>query len=297
MKMVSVPESITHLHLLSVIVTETNRIHRTNPTLGLVRILDAGCGNGHFTSFIHSNLTAIFPGVVFEIYGYDVADHGVQVNDFFSKTLAWCTHKCPEVRWKERLRLITHDQNWPFDSGFFDFVVSNQVLEHVWGHHHFFSEHSRVLKNGGKGVHLFPLKHYIYEGHLHIPFVHRISDWHFLRSYIKFMSKLGWGKYKKEGVSLDDFSCQHADYMNFYTNYLSYSELFNIVKRSQLRPSLKYTADFYWHKLRQIFKRDALIDLGLGKRSGLLYLFLNHGFKYISSVTLYLEKDNTYNRA
>jgi SAM-dependent methyltransferase len=293
MKLVCPPESITHLHLLSVMVTE---ISRNNPTDGKVRILDAGCGNGHFSSFMHLNLTALFPKVKFEIHGYDVADHGVQAKDYFLKTLAWCEQHCPDVRWEERLKLITHDQRWPFESSFFDFVLSNQVLEHVWDHEHFFSEHYRVLKQGGCGAHLFPLKHYVYEGHLLIPFVHRISDWHLLKTYIKFMSKIGIGKYQAGQDSIDEFSERHADYMTFYTNYLTYSEAMSIVKQAQLRPSLKYTADFYLHKLRQVFKREVLIDLGRHKRSGLFYSLVNHSLKYVSSITLFVEKENTYNR-
>lgn len=194
------------------------------------------------------------------------------------------------------MQTITHEQSWPFESKFFDFVLSNQVLEHVWDHQHFFSEHSRVLKKGGGGAHLFPLKHYVYEGHLLLPFVHRVSDWYLLKTYIKFMSNLGVGKYQEGQVSLEEFSERHADYMTFYTNYLSYAELMTIVKQAQMRSSLRYTADFYCHKLRQVFRRDVLIDLGYRKRTGLLYSLLNHVLKYLSSVTLCIEKENTYDR-
>jgi SAM-dependent methyltransferase len=294
MKLVCAPESITHLHLLSVLVTE---ISGKDSAGGRVRILDAGCGNGHFSSFLQLNLAALFPDVEFEIHGYDVADHGVQAKDYFSETLAWCEQHCPEVRWAERLKLISQDQSWPFESDFFDFVLSNQVLEHVWDHQQFFSEHFRVLKQGGCRAHLFPLKHYIYEGHLLIPFVHRISDWYFLKAYIGLMSKLGLGKYRKQkNLSIDEFSERHADYMTFFTNYLSHSELMAIVKRSHLRPSLRYTVDFYRHKLRQVFGREMIIDLGQRRRSGLAYWFGNHCLKYVSSITLFIEKENTYNR-
>lgn len=238
----------------------------------------------------------MFPEIQFEIYGYDVADHGVQAKDFFSKTIAWCQQQCPSVKWEDRLKLITQDLSWPFESDFFDFVISNQVLEHVWDHQFFFLEHSCVLKKGGLGAHLFPLKHYIYEGHLLIPFVHRISDWHLLKNYIKFMSKIGFDKYRKGKVSLDEFSELHADFMTFYTNYLSYSELMAIIKRAQLRPSLKYTADYCKHKLRQIFKREVQINLGGYKRSGLINSPTNHSLKYVSCITLLAEKLNTYDR-
>jgi hypothetical protein len=169
--------------------------------------------------------------------------------------------------------------------------LSNQVLEHVWNHKHFFSEHARVLKNGGIGIHLFPLKHYIYEGHLLIPFAHRITDWFLLKSYIALLSKFRLGAYKSHNnLSIDEYSEMHADYMTFYTNYLFYSEAINAVKQANMRPSLKYTADFYWHKLRQLFRWNTRIYLGEHKRAGLLYSLVNHSLKYVSCITLFIEK-------
>lgn len=165
------------------------------------------------------------------------------------------------------------------------------MLEHVWDHQRFFSEHVRALKQGGCGEHLFPLKHYIYEEHLLIPFVHRVSDWYFLKAYIRLMRKLGFGKYRKhKNIGIDELSEMHADCMTFFTNYLSHSELMAIVKKSQLRPFLRYTVNFYMHKLKQLFGREMIIDLGQCRRSGLAYWFGNHCLKYVLSITLFVEK-------
>lgn len=293
MELICPPESITHLHLLSVLVTEI--VERSLENGSRIRILDAGCGNGHLIVFLQANLVSLFKHTEFEIYGYDVADHKVQAEDYFSTTLELCNRHCPEIPWKDRLKLILHDEKWPFPSCFFDFVISNQVLEHVRDHGHFFSEHKRVLKEGSVGVHLFPLKHYIYEGHLLLPLAHRITDWFLLKSYISFMSKLGLGKFRSQSskMSLEVFSERHADYITFCTNYLSYHKMLAIVKQSQLRPSLKYTSDFYRHKLRQVLKRKAIIKLK-NKQSNLFCWFVNHFLKYVSSITLFIVKDNTY---
>ena len=110
------------------------------------------------------------------------------------------------------------------------------------------------------------------------------------------MSKIGIGAYQAGQGNIDEFSERHADYMTFYTNYLTYSEVMSVVKQTQLRPSLKYTTDYYLHKLRQVVKRQALIDLGRHKRTGLLYLLANHSLKYVSSITLFVEKENVYSR-
>ena len=286
--MIYTPESITHLHLLSVLVTEVQR--RKLGKAEQIRVLDAGCGNGHLDTFLNVNLTDLFPELRFEIYGYDVGDHGVQEADFFSGTLAWCRDHCPEVPWHDRMKMIRQDQRWPFQNDFFDFVISNQVLEHVNNHSHFFHEHHRVLKSNGAGVHLFPLKHYVYEGHLLLPFVHRISDWYLLKIYIKFFSKVGLGKFRKRGQeSINEFSERHADYMTFYVNYLSKGELFKIVKNAQMRASLQYTPRFYLYKLRSLFGHSRGIDLS-GKTPGFLSCILTIILKYISSITLFIEK-------
>lgn len=289
------PESITHLHLLSVLAAEIKA--RGSDGTPAIRILDAGCGSGHLDTFLYGNLVVLFPGLRFEIYGYDVGDHGVQPDNFIIKTLDWCCGRFPEIPWRDRFKLILQDQQWPYENDFFDFVISNQVLEHVLNHDHFFSEHYRVLKCHGSGVHLFPLKHYVYEGHLLLPFVHRISDWNLLKSYIRLLSRAGLGKYSKRGpVSIEDFSEKHADYMTFRVNYLKKGELFEKVRRAQLRPSLKYTSDFYFHKLRSVLGLGQAVDLKGKRDSGFSCWLLSNIFKYISSITLFVEKENTYRR-
>lgn len=54
----------------------------------------------------------------------------------------------------------------------FDFIFSNQVLEHVIDIDMVLKEIHRVLKPGGKALHLFPSKDTWREGHTGIPFLH-----------------------------------------------------------------------------------------------------------------------------
>jgi hypothetical protein len=94
-------------------------------------------------------------------------------------------------------------------------------------------------------AHLYPLRHYFYEGHLHLPLVHKILNYDILYSYIKCLNRLGLGKFKLHkkttGISLAEYTKAHADYMYFNTNYLSYTETLNLSKKYSLRGSFKYT--------------------------------------------------------
>lgn len=153
--------------------------------------------------------------------------------------------------------LISSTAAWPFADKSIDFAISNQVPEHVRDHDAFFSELSRVLKPEGVSFHLFPLKHYFWEGHLRMPLVHRFQSFELLRWWIALMSRLHIGIYKEHrrdyGVSIAQFSESHADYMVRMTNYLSKSELLRLCKRQGFRSGFKFTKNFYFARLRGLF--------------------------------------------
>jgi SAM-dependent methyltransferase len=285
--------SITHQHILAVIVTELK--HRR--TEGPVRILDVGCGNGKLIAFLHSNLPILLPFLTFELHGFDVNDHGVQKTGYFDSTISDLTSAFPEVPWIERLRVISSDSAWPYPREAFDVIISNQVLEHIQDPNFFFSEIYRVLRFQGFSAHLFPLKHYIYEGHLLLPYVHRILNHDLLVAYINFLSLLGLGKYKEHraatGVSRHAFSLAHADYMAFFTHYLSYSELLRLGKIAGLRTSFRYTLEFYTSKLRQIFRMVPRMEYRRPQSAVTEWMKIAV-LRYLSGITLFLEKDEVY---
>ena len=289
------PASITHAHLLACV----NSLLAVAPTPATraVRILDAGCGNGKFISYLYACLAQLRPDLRIEFFGFDVVDHGVQATGFIERTVAGLSETLPDVDWSSAIRTIRATDDWPFDNDFFDVVVSNQVLEHVHDHPLFFRQAYRVLKTGGASVHLFPLEHYIYEGHLHLPWVHRIRSWDLMKGYIALLSRLGMGKYpahrRERGVSVDEFAEQHADYMFFWTNYMSEREAVDVARCAGLRVSYRYTAEFYLQKIRSLF------------RSALRTTYRNEGrscsdaiaiklLRYVSSITLTCIKESRY---
>jgi SAM-dependent methyltransferase len=287
------PASITHLHLLAVINTE---LARFAPDRRL-RILDAGCGDGKLISFLTRALPLLHPERQFEVYGYDVYDHGVQAEKFMSRTVEMLSLEHPQIAWEERTRAIAIDEPWPYAGEFFDVIVSNQVLEHVGDLDGFFVQLSRALRWGGFSAHLFPLKSCVWEGHLNLPLAHRIQNHDFLRRYIRLLSSLGLGKYREQrnanGITLEEYAERHADYIQHLTSYVGYAEVCRLAKRSGLRVSFRYTQEFYFQKLRQLLRLQSRYQYRQRRsavRDWLAVTFL----QFLSCTTVLLEKQNTY---
>src|SRR5579872_1774211 len=122
------PRSLTHVHLARVLAAE---IQRTRRPPSSIRILDVGCGNGHLIEYLYAALKFAFPCHSIDLYGIDVHDHGVQKQGFFELAKRQLCHRHPGVDWSERLFLLDLSEAWPFPSGSFHFVVTNQVWEHI----------------------------------------------------------------------------------------------------------------------------------------------------------------------
>lgn len=283
------PQCTAHIHLLSILHSESSRFSRG----AVVRVLDAGCGGGLLIASLLENLSQWNPSLCFEFHGFDVSDHGVQTRGFMEGALAELSRRFPDVPWPDRLSLITTRDTWPYPADFFDIVLSNQVLEHVGNPDLFFSEIRRTLRPGGFSVHLFPLKHYMYETHLNLPFVHRISNRNPLILYIKFLSVLGLGKYrfhrKQAGKTLNDFAAYHADYILKYTHYISRADVLRLAKKHGLTLSFAYTPEFYLTKIRQLLSRPPRYAVRR-KKPGTACGFLIRVLQYLSCITIFLEK-------
>jgi ubiquinone/menaquinone biosynthesis C-methylase UbiE len=286
--------SITHDHICAVINTYIieGKLGKT------IRILDMGCGNGRMICFLHRKLGELHPDRQLEIFGYDVDDSRVQEPEYFAETLKTLQEKAPTVDWLNRLHRVRSTDFWPYPDNYFDFVVSNQVMEHVMDHTHAFTEICRVLNSTGVSIHLFPLVHYIYEGHLNLPFVHWLKNEDLLYNYIKTCSRIFLGKYKLHKkinplLSVEEFSRRHTDYIIYETNYLTLNETFKITKHSKLRCHYRYTKHFYVNKLRQVFRIPLKYTYQIAKYQ-LIERFIFSILMRASCVTLIVEKNNRY---
>lgn len=286
-------KSLTHSHMRNCIasILHSKKFEKN------VRILDAGCGNGELISYLYRALAQDFPDITFEIYGFDVIDHGVQSVGFLDKTLSMLAGIAPLVNWNERIFFFKADEKWRFDENYFDFIVSNQVLEHVKNKPLFFKNIYFCLKDGGHSFHLAPLIHIIHEGHIYLPFAHRVKSYDFLFSYIKACSRIGIGKFRDHrrdtDISLDDFSERHADYMMFWTSYASQADTLDMAREANLRCDFKFTREFYLLKICQLlgFKQPTSYNIN---QSSFVNSICIRFFRYLSSVTLNLKKGNIY---
>jgi len=290
--------SITHLHIFAIINTIISYGLENNENK-IVRILDVGCGNGLLLSILVKELPKRYPDLKIEFYGLDVDDSSVQEKNYFDKTLLLLNQTDPDIKWDEKLKLVQSESPWPFEDNFFDMIYSNQVLEHVFNQTHFFLHVKRTMKENGYSVHLFPLRHYFYEGHLLIPFVHKFKSWTSTYYWIKAASYLGIGKYrihKRNHLtnSIAHFSERHADYLAFQVNYQTAREMTKMVKACRLKPSFDFTYLYYKQKLRSVLKlkpieKYAMKDARRFKNT--LYFFF---LKYIAGITLMIRKKDTY---
>ena len=286
--------SMTHHHLCAVI----NTVLKEKSLPASIRILDMGCGSGQLIAFLQSKLSHLREDIHFELYGFDVTNSHVQASDYFEATLSSLRQGFPEIEWEKRIHLITSTQAWPFPDGYFNFVISNQVMEHVFDHDFSLQQIKRVLTENGVSIHLFPLKNCIVDGHLSLPFVHWISNWDLLFEFIKVCSIFGLGKYKKffpngTDANLMDFCRKHTDYMIYETNYLHLTEIYKLAKRNKMRCSFRYTEEYYLNKLRQVTRKPIKYEYS-PVRHPLWERILFSFFVRLASVTLILEKRNTY---
>jgi SAM-dependent methyltransferase len=127
---------------------------RYSPAPG--RLLDFGCGR--------ADLAALALEAGYDAFGVDTF---LGVGDS-SDNLAIAAAKIGK-----RALTIRPDEPMPFDDGFFDVVVANQVFEHVSDLERVRDELARVTRLDGILIALMPTAEILWEDHLKMPLVHR----------------------------------------------------------------------------------------------------------------------------
>lgn len=126
-----------------------------------------------------------------------------------------------------------------FPDGFFDLVVSDQVLEHVADLDNVAEEIARVLAPGGQTVHMFPAHRRVVEVHYRMPFVHWLPKNGLRKSAIRAFLRAGFSRQFFPDRPLD----QRTEIINTYANeetfYRPLREIADVFARRGIEPTYR----------------------------------------------------------
>lgn len=167
-------------------------------------ILDYGCGPGQVV------FAARKRGI--DAYGTDTFFGGTSAREGLASS--------------ERLGDVIRemvDNKIPFEDDSFDLVLSNQVFEHVDDLDGVLDEINRVMKKDAVLLSLFSTKENFREGHIGIPFAHRLKQNRFRYYYTFCLRSLGLGQHK-ENKSNKQWTKTALDWVDKYTVYYTIPE-------------------------------------------------------------------------
>ena len=177
------------------------------------RVLDYGCGGG---ALVRAGLQ-----VGLDIYGADVFYGGSQSRKEAEASGLLGT----------RIREI-HEGRLPFPDAEFDLVTNNQVMEHVDDLDTVLAEIHRVLKPGGTVLSVFPARDVWREGHIGIPFSHRLPKGSRVRFlYTWFLRAIGFGTWKEQAPTPRQWAIDKLEWIDRWTRYRSRREIFTTYAR------------------------------------------------------------------
>lgn len=171
-----------------------------------VKVLDFGCGGG--------TLVRMLRGAGFDAYGVDIRWPGADYGDL----------EATELGRQGVLRYYEQGGRLPFDDDTFDVVVSDQVFEHVEPLEATVRELERVCRRGALSYHHFPYHTVWREGHIGIPFAHRLPPGRLRLLYTVALRRLGVGKWKDERPP-DRWAVESLEWIDRWTVYRSASEV------------------------------------------------------------------------
>jgi len=280
--------SHTHQHILAVLNTLLKDRTYSSP----VRVLDLGCGNGQLIAYLLQSLPLLRPDLQFWVGGLDVSNSNVQELGYMEATRARLQQHWPQFDWHGRIAYVSSTDPWPFQADSLDFVVSNQVLEHVMDHSFLAMQLKRCLKPCGANINLFPLREVLWEGHALMPMVHRITDPERRRIWMLRLARLGFRRHFHRDAarygwrSLEEFASVFSLVIQRDTNYLSASEYRQLAQSAGLDISFAYTKDYFTSKILSLlgvrvlrYRSHAVLD-AVGFHLG----------KYLSSSTIVLTR-------
>lgn len=139
-----------------------------------IRVLDWGCGRGRMVVSLRER--------GFLAYGVDPDKVAVSNGSKLVGALGFPADTLATIGSEARTR---------FPANHFDFVFSNQVLEHVRDLPATVCEIARLTRASGEGLHIFPPRWHVREAHLRMPFVHWLPKNRARRTLIYLFAAIG----------------------------------------------------------------------------------------------------------
>jgi SAM-dependent methyltransferase len=175
-----------------------------------MRVLDWGCGRGRFVLWLREQ--------GFDAYGVDIDPEPINNGlPLFEKK---GHHNRP-------LSVISVEGRTIYEDGFFDFIMTDNVLEHVSNLGKVMVEIGRLTSAEGGGYHIFPAQRQIVEGHLFMPLVHWLPEGGLRKALIRSCVKKGkepqWHEVK--GKSVEEKTQVYYDYSTNHIFYRPYMKI------------------------------------------------------------------------
>src|SRR3990172_6776091 len=178
---------------------------------GEVKVLDWGCGRGNYVCYLRD--------LGYDAYGVDIDANVVERGRSFIASRGYDFERIISV--------MAPNGTTRYPSGFFEFVFSYQVLEHVKDLEKVVTELARITAPRGTALHIYPARWHITEAHLSMPFVHWLPK-NMVRKWL--IAAYVFTGIEPKWKSLDGFS--RVERVNAYyrfsgeaTHYRSYSNV------------------------------------------------------------------------
>jgi 2-polyprenyl-3-methyl-5-hydroxy-6-metoxy-1,4-benzoquinol methylase len=222
---------------------------RTQKNITDLRVLDWGCGRGRYVGFLLSQ------GI--NAYGVDIDQNVIsQAKNLFEQN-SW--------DFNQRLKVIPQDNKTNFPEGFFDYILSDQVIEHVRDLSGLAQELTRITKSDGIQVHRWPAKFRVFEPHLFMPFVHWVPKGILRYSLILFYVVIGkeprWEHLK--GKSIWKKAKKYSEYSHQKTYYRTLSTIGSLFKNTwkvEFVPNISFRYNLV-RKIAVKLKLDKILGL------------------------------------
>ena len=197
------------------------RIEECGRRLGLepgrINVLDYGCGRGRSVAKLRE--------LGYRAFGVDVDSEPLaNGRPYLSQS---------GLNADEVLRVIGDDGRTDFGDGFFHFVFSEQVIEHVGELEAVLAEIARITVADGTAFHVFSAPHRLIEEHVRMPLVHWLPKCGVRRVWVLACllcgKDPGWKELQKERLSKR--AAAYADYLNRKTFYRSCGNVLAVARK------------------------------------------------------------------